>query len=60
MSNKLESKIMKKFILLSLCMAICSLALGCGGAGGGGGSDEKGKAAVEAARQKLGKDKEKK
>ena len=48
---------MKNFILLTMCVAICSLALGCGGGATGGGSDEKGKAAIEEAKAKLGKDK---
>jgi hypothetical protein len=50
---------MKKFVLLTLCLAICSLALGCGGqTGGGGGSEEAGKSAIEEAKAKLGKEKQ--
>jgi hypothetical protein len=35
------------------CVAVCSLALGCGGSGGGGGNDEKGKKAVEDAAKAM-------
>lgn len=43
----------KKLVVLTMCVAVCSLALGCGGSGGGGGSDEKGKAAIEDAAAKI-------
>jgi hypothetical protein len=45
----------RKLVLLTMCMAVGTLALGCSGAGGGG-DDEKGKKAIQdaaAAIQKM-------
>jgi hypothetical protein len=48
---------MKKFVLLSLCVAVCTLTFGCGGGGGSPEQDAIGKKAVLDAAAKIQKEK---
>ena len=43
----------RKFVAMTVCVSVCTLALGCNGATGGGGSDEQGKAAIQDAAKKM-------
>ncbi len=43
----------RKFVAMTVCVSICTLALGCGGGPEGGGNDEQGKAAIQDAKQKM-------